>query len=322
MGWMVQGVWHSDDRRRFDENGRYIAWDTSSVRHWVGEPDFPAVTGRYHLYVMELCPWAHRAWLTRSLKRLEGVVPISFCVPEMTEEGWVFDRTRARYRDRVGDRSALHEVYTEGAPGYSGRVTVPMLLDTWTRRMVNNESADIIRMFDGAFDGLAEPTPKLVPEALLDEITAINERIDAGLSMGVYKAAFATDPHAHAAAVDQVFSTLAWMDDRLAGQRYLAGDQITEADVRAFPTLVRFDAAYHSVCACDRARIVDYEHLWAYTRDLYQHPEFAETVCEPEAYRRGYASIPFALRYGKPLPPVPEIDFSRPHHRARLVDSQ
>jgi len=315
MGLMIEGQWTSDDRPRFEDPERF-AWAGAHMRGSLGSQQFPAQARRYHLYIAETCPWAHRTWLTRVLKGLERIVPMSRCLPLPNAEGWVFAQDEERYRDRVAGRAALHELYTQTEPRYTGRVTVPVLFDTRSRRIVNNESSEIIRMFDEVFDADGANRRKLVPPALRAEIERVNARVFAGLNRGVYQAGFARNAKDHAAAVELVFATLAWMNERLAARRYLAGDRLTEADVRAFPSLVRFDAAYYSVFGCDRAPLTAFEHVWAYTRDIYQHPGVADTVLPLERYRAAYASIPFSISFGKALPALPALDFGAAHDRA------
>lgn len=294
-----------------DENGEFVR-SASTLRRWIGrDPELPATPGRYHLFIMEGCPWAHRTWLTRRLKGLEPVLPMSRCRPMPAEQGWCFEPT-GRYEDRLYGSAYLHEVYSRTSPGFTGRITVPLLVDVETGRAVNNESADIVRMLDAAFESDA---PRLCPPELEAEIDAVNARVYAGLNDGVYAAGFAQSEEAHHAAVHRVFDTLAWMDARLGERRFLCGEALTEADVRAFPTLVRFDAAYVTAFGCSLGRLTDYPNVWAYARDLYQHPGFAETVLPLELYQRGYHSIPIAVGHRTIVPPLPPIDFEAPHGR-------
>jgi putative glutathione S-transferase len=253
----------------------------------------------------------------RGLKGLEQAVGLSR-VARIGPESWVFDPSNPRYRDDLHGRTALHELYSLGAPRYSGRVTVPVLWDKQTDTIVSNESSEIIRMFGTAFDEVTGNPLDLYPEALRAEIDAVNERVYNGLNNGVYRAGFATTQEAYEEAFDEVFATLDWLEERLATRRYLMGAAATEADWRLFPTLVRFDVAYVSAFRCNLRRIVDYQNLWAYTRDLYQQPGLAETVVL-DAYKRGYHSIPLVrhplgIVPRGPMPP----DFGAPHGRERL----
>jgi putative glutathione S-transferase len=323
MGVMIDGVWHVEEPRRTGSDGSFQRPD-SPLRSWVtpdgapgpsGDGGFEAAAGRYHLYVAEGCPWAHRTWIFRVLKQLEKVVSMSIVAPRRSEMGWVFDPAEPRYRDLLHGREALHELYSLGAPGYTGRVTVPVLWDKKSERIVSNESSEIIRMLGSAFDALTGNRDHYYPDALRGEIDAWNERIYPGLNNGVYRAGFAGSQEAYEAAVDDVFATLDAMEERLGGQRYLVGPRPSEADWRAFPTLVRFDVAYVSAFRCNLRRLVDYPNLWGYTRDLLDTPGVRETVF-PELYKRGYHAIRGADAI---VPKGPLIDWKAPHDRARLA---
>lgn len=251
---------------------------------------------------------------------MDGAISLSIVAPARSDQGWVFDKERPTYRDHLHQTSSLHELYTRGAPGYSGRATVPVLWDKATDTIVNNESSEIIRMLGTAFDELTGNTLDLYPEAHRDEIDRWNEKIFSGFNNGVYRSGFARTQAAYEEAVGEVFETLDALEAQLSGQRYLCGDVPTEADWRLFPTLVRFDVAYHSAFRCNRQRIVDYPNLWAYTRDLYQQPGVAETVT-PDIYRRGYHS-PSPERNPLGIVPVgPEINFMAPHDRDKKIIS-
>lgn len=323
MGIMIDGVWHIDEPPKTGRDDGAFERSASLVRNWVtadgsagpsGEAGFAAEAGRYHLYAAWNCPWAHRAVLVRLLKKLEGIVGLSVVAPRRTEQGWVFDPAQG-YADDVFASEALHELYSRGVPGYSGRVTVPVLWDTQTDRIVSNESADIVRMLNGAFAGIAPGAPDLVPEHLREQIDIWNDRIYRTLNNGVYRAGFARTQEAYDGAVKDVFDTLDAIDQCLGQSRYLCGERLTEADWRLFPTLVRFDAAYVGAFKCNLRRLTDYEHIWPYTRELYQMPGIAGTV-RPDLYKQGYYS-PSPLRnpYGI-VPKGPDIDFSAPHGRA------
>jgi putative glutathione S-transferase len=338
MGKLIDGRWHKNDELDLEqmEDGSFKR-GRSTLRSWITEDGAPGPTGqggyaaepgRYHLYLSEGCPWAHRVWLVHTLKGLSELVSLSFVTLQPSaEDGWVFDDEHDRYRDPLAGRRALHEVYRDGAPDFTGRATVPVLFDKRTGTIVNNESADILRMLGHVFDAHLDAhlddgagrALDLYPEPLRDEVDEWNERVYRDVNNAVYQAGFARSEEAHEAALDRLFSTLAELDAHLEETRYLCGDVLTEADLRLFPTLVRFDAAYASAFKCDWRRIVDYDHLWAYTRDLYAHPGFADTVLPTEVYRRGYSSIPFAVGHSRVVSRGPRVDFSAPQDRARLA---
>lgn len=328
MGVMIDGKWTTDEQasKLIHEKGRWKR-QRSSIRHWVtpdgragptGDGGFPAAPGRYHLYVSYGCPWAHRTLLFRRLKGLEQLISISVAAPRRSDQGWIFDSDSAEYNDPLLGKSALWEVYAEGHSGFTGRVTVPLLYDKQRGRAVNNESADIIRMLNGAFDAIGANERDYLPPAKLAEIDALNERIYETLNNGVYLAGFALTQDAYEEACKAVFETLDFLEDRLADRRYLCGSEQTEADWRLFPTLVRFDVAYHYAFKCNLRRLVDYPNLWGYTRDLYQTPGIAELVF-PDLYKRGYHSLS-ELRNPLGIVPLgPIVDFAAPHDRARLA---
>lgn len=327
MGQLVDGKWHTDDTLNRDKDGRYLR-QNSPVRNWLtpdgapgpsGRGGFKAEAGRYHLYIAIGCPWAHRTQLVRAIKGLEDVVSMSTVTSRRSDQGWTFDNESEQFRDALFGKNALHEIYTLSEPAYNGRVTVPVLWDKAGDRMVNNESSEIIRMFGSAFDGVGgDSSIDLYPEALRDEIDANNARIYETVNNGVYRAGFATSQEAYEEAVDGVFETLDMLEERLATRRYLAGDRLTEADWRLFPTLARFDVAYVSAFKCNKRRIVDYPNLWAYTRELYQMPGIAETV-QPDTYKRGYHSISQLRNPTGIVPKGPVIDFTEPHERGVLA---
>jgi len=315
VGKLVDGIWRDDDQLT-DAAGAFVRAD-SVVRHWVtrdGAGGFKAEAGRYHLYVALNCPWAHRAIIFRKLKRLEDVISISTVRPRRNDQGWVFD---AGYPDDLMAKSVLHEVYTEAAPDYTGRVTVPVLWDKHGHTMVSNESSEIIRMLNSAFVDIADETPDYCPADQLVEIDALNARIYDTINNGVYRAGFARSQAAYAEAVEALFETLDMLDERLATRRYLLGAHQTESDWRLFPTLARFDVAYVGAFKCNLRRIADYANLWPYTRDLYQTPGVAETVV-PEIYKQGYYSQSELRNPLGIIPLGPDIDFDAPHGRAGL----
>ena len=321
MGLLVDGVWHEDWYDTDKSGGRFERFD-STFRNWVtadgapgprGAGGFKAEAGRYHLYVAGSCPWAHRAVIYRKLKGLEDVVSLSIASSRKHPKGWWFHDGEGLIPDDVNGAEHMYEVYVKAEPEYSGRVTVPVLWDRERGTIVNNESSEIIRMFDAAFDDVGATGPELYPEALRAEIDAVNERIYATLNNGVYRCGFATSQAAYDEAIYPLFETLDWLDSRLAKRRYLLGDALTEADWRLFPTLVRFDLAYHGNFKCNIRRIQDYPHLWGYTRELYQMPGIAETI-DLDAMKAGYYTIQ-AVNPRQIVPAGPAIDFMAAHGR-------
>ncbi len=319
MALLVNGVWSEQEPEAKKTNGHYLRQD-SQLRNWVtadGSSGFQAEAGRYHLYIAISCPWAHRTCIFRTLKHLQDVVSMSIVVPRRTDQGWVFDNSTPQYQDTLLGKNYLHEIYTLAQSDYTGRVTVPVLWDKKRQTIVNNESSEIIRMFNSAFAAFTDNTTDYYPVPLRAKIDTLNDLIYRTVNNGVYRAGFATTQQAYEEAVDAVFKTLDHLEERLASQRYLLGDRLTEADWRLFPTLVRFDVAYHGAFKCNVRRLVDYANLWAYTRELYQMPGIAETV-DLEIFKRGYYS-PSPLR--NPLgivPKGPAIDLREPHGRSVL----
>jgi len=296
--------------------GAYLRED-SRFRHWVTPGDdgeFPAEAGRYHLYVALACPWSHRAVIVRRLKGLEDAVSVSYLDPFRDERGWAF--SGGRYVDEVNGFAFLSEAYERTEPGYDGRVSVPVLWDKQTGQAVCNESAEIVRMFGSAFDAVAgEPELDLYPEALRPEIDALNERIYATVNNGVYCAGFARSQAAYEHAFEGLFATLAELERLLGERRYLAGDQITEADWRLFPTLVRFDPVYYVHFRCNGRRLVDHPNLWAYARELHQRPGIAQTVAMDEI-KRHYYTTHDELNPKRIIPTGPlDLDWDAPHGR-------
>lgn len=282
-----------------------------------GSTGFPAQAGRYHLYVCLACPWSHRAVIARRVKRLESAISMSYLHPYRDERGWAF--SGGEFTDPVNGFSFLAEAYEASRPGYDGRVSVPVLWDRETERIVNNESADLLRMFNSAFDAVADgPAPDLYPEELRDEIDAVNERVYATVNNGVYRAGFARSQEAYEEAFAQLFDSLAWLEERLATNRYLCGDRITEADWRLFPTLVRFDPVYYVHFRCNGRRLVDHPNLYAYTRELYQQPGIAETVAMDQI-KTHYYTTHDELNPKRIVPAGPlDLDFTAPHGRGAL----
>lgn len=312
MGMLIDGVWHDAWYDTKKTGGRFERSE-SRFRDWItadGSSAFPAAAGRYHLYAAAACPWAHRTLIFRALKGLEDMISVSVAEPLMLENGWEF----APGADPVNGARFLYEVYRVADPGYSGRVTVPALWDTHTGTIVSNESAEIIRMFNSAFDGVGAASGDYYPGPLRDEIDAVNARVYDTVNNGVYKAGFATSQGAYDEAVAALFESLDWLEDRLARRRYLAGDRLTEADIRLFTTLVRFDSVYHGHFKCNLRRIVDYPNLWAFTREIHQLPGVAETVDLGAIKAHYYGSHPHVNPTGI-VPAGPVLDFTAPHGR-------
>ena len=304
MGVMIDGRFLEDDPGPDTVEHGEFRRAASTIRDRI-TPDGPyrPEPGRYHLYVAWNCPWAHRALIARTILGLEDAITVAYARPRRTEQGWVYD-AEGRYADSELGVRAVHEVYARQRPGYTGRLTVPVLWDRETRRIVSNESADIVRMFAAFGRG-----PDLRPAALAAEVDRWNDLIYPTLNNGVYRAGFARTQEAYDRAVAEVFGTLDAIEATLQERRWLAGDAFTEADLRLFPTLARFDVAYHSAFKCNRRRIVDYPALWTYARRIFAMPGVAATV-DFDVYRRGYHS-PSPLRNPLGIVPVgPDIDWS------------
>ncbi len=271
MGLLVDGVWRDVPREQPGTGGAFVRPESAFRSSIAPDGPYPPESGRYRLYVAASCPWAHRTIVVRALKGLEKAIPAHFAGPDMAENGWEFPvDSGVRY---------LHELYSAAKPGYSGRVTVPVLWDTRTRSIVNNESSEIIRMLNREFDAFARrKLPDLYPEKLRREIDRVNERVYRTLNNGVYRAGFATAQDKYEQAVAELFATLDWLEKRLAKRRWLCGARFTEADVRLFTTLVRFDAVYYGHFKCNLRRLVDYPKLWSHTRRVYALPGVARTV--------------------------------------------
>lgn len=328
MGLLVDGQWQDQWYDTGKTGGRFVRKD-AAFRNWVtadgaagptGDSGFKAEAGRYHLYVSLACPWAHRTLIFRKLKRLDDKISISVVDPLMLDEGWTI---KSDYPGTIPDtlygKTRLYEIYQLALPDYTGRVTVPVLWDKERRTIVSNESSEIIRMLNSAFDALpgVEASLDFYPAALRPEIDAINAAVYDRVNNGVYKAGFATKQDAYEEAVTALFDELDTIEARLSRQRYLAGVRITEADWRLFTTLVRFDAVYHGHFKCNLRRIVDYPNLWNYLRDLYQVPGVAETVNLDHIKRHYYGSHKTINPTGI-VPLGPLLDFSAPHNRDRI----
>jgi len=308
MGMLIDGEWSTDDRRRTGAGGEFVR-PVSPYRNFIGGADgrFPAEAGRYHLFVNAGCPWAYRTILYRSLKGLSNLLSLSFTRPAAGAEGWTFGE---QPEPILGARH-IHDVYTAADDHFTGRCTVPVLWDFKEKTIVNNESADIIRMFNSEFDAFDGVNPvDYYPADHVAEIDSLNERIYETVNNGVYRCGFAQSQEAYEAAFDRLFETLDDLEGRLARRRFLCGDTITEADWRLFATLVRFDVAYHGQFRCNRNRLADFANLWPYTRDLYQQPGVAGTVDIDAIKGIYYGSRPPGI-----IPKGPEIDFAEPHGR-------
>ncbi len=317
MGLLIDGKWTTDGAAFASKSGKFERVQ-SGFRNWVtadgspgpsGEGGFKAEAGRYHLYVAMACPWAHRTLIFRHLKGLEELIPISIVGPKMPdEEGWMFTGEDGSTPDPINGAKNLWQVYVAADPHFSGRATVPVLWDKKTGTIVSNESSEIIRMFNSAFNGLTGNDLDFYPEPLRAEIDEVNARVYDGVNNGVYKSGFATTQKAYEQAVEALFETLDWLEARLDGHDFLVGDTLTEADWRLFVTLVRFDAVYYGHFKCSRRRIADYPNLSAYLKRLYHHEGIAETV-DLNAIRTHYYWSHTDINPHRVVPIMPELDF-------------
>jgi putative glutathione S-transferase len=312
MGLLVKGEWRDQWYDTKQSGGAFVRQE-SAFRQRItrdGSSGFKAERGRYHLYVSLACPWAHRTLIFRTLKKLDEVIAVGVVEPLMLENGWSFGATP----DPLTGAQHLHEVYRLAKPDYTGRVTVPVLWDKERRTIVNNESADIIRMLNREFADLAGPTADFCPPEFEAEIDAVNARVYDGINNGVYRAGFATTQVAYETAVRALFEALDWVDHRLEGQRWLVGERQTEADWRLFTTLLRFDAVYHGHFKCNLQHLYEYRNLGPYARELYQVAGVAETVSFDHIKRHYYGSHKTLNPTGiVPLGPV--LDWAAPHGR-------
>lgn len=325
MGLLVDGQWQ-DKWYDTDASGGRFEREDAGFRNWVttdgsagptGKGGFKAEANRYHLYVSLACPWAHRTTIYRKLKGLEDIISMSVVHPFMGDKGWTFAEGKGVIADPIVHARYLYEVYTAAKSDYTGRVTVPILWDKKTNTIVSNESSEIIRMFNSAFDEVGATTGNFIPPELLAEIDDINTFVYSAVNNGVYKAGFATTQEAYEQPLTTLFDALDTLEARLAKRRYLMGDTITEADWRLFTTLVRFDAVYVGHFKCNIHRIIDYPNLWGYLRDLYQVPGIAETVNMAHIKQHYYTSHA-NINPTRIVPVGPVIDFNEPHDRARL----
>ena len=323
MGQLIDGTWHDVWYDTKSTGGAFKRKD-ATFRNWItadgsagpsGEGGFAAASGRYHLYVSYACPWAHRALIFRAIKGLQDHISISAVHPDMLSEGWTF---ASDFDGATGDTlfglPFARDIYLKADPQMSGRVTVPILWDKERETIVSNESSEIIRMFNSAFDGITGNTDDYWPVDQRDEIEAVNTRIYSTVNNGVYKAGFATSQDAYDAGVGPLFDSLDWLEARLGEGRYLMGDRLTEADWRLWTTLVRFDAVYHLHFKCNKKRIIDYPNLWGFTRELYQVAGVAQTVRMDHIVRHYHYSHD-TINPNRIIPINPELDFMEPHRR-------
>lgn len=323
MGLLVDGEWR-DKWYDTESTGGKFERSTSKFRNWVtadgsagpsGKSGFQAQSGRYHLYVSYACPWAHRALIFRALKDLTDHISVSVVHPDMMEDGWTF---ATDFQGATGDTlfgsDFLRDIYIKADPNFTGRVTVPVLWDKAQNTIVSNESAEIIRMFNSAFNEITGNTDDYWPTDLREQIADINERVYETVNNGVYKAGFATSQDAYDDAVHPLFDSLTWLESILENNRFLAGDKLTEADWRLFTTLARFDLVYHTHFKCNHKRLIDYPNLWAYTRQLYQHADIAETVHFDHIVRH-YHFSQTTVNPHQIIPINPTVDFTAPHGR-------
>ena len=325
MGLLQNGQWVDSWYDTKSTQGRFVR-STAQFRNWItsdGSPGpsgiggFKAEEGRYHLYVSLACPWAHRTLIFRSLKGLGKMISHSVVHWYMAENGWTFQTTDGVLPDNINNADFLHQVYTSAKPDYSGRVTVPVLWDKENNTIVSNESSEIIRMFNNAFNGIGANSENFYPRELQQEIDKINARVYETLNNGVYKSGFATTQQAYEEAVGPLFATLDWLEERLSNHRFLMGHQITEAAWRLFTTLVRFDPVYVGHFKCNLRRIADFTNLSGYVRDLYQQPGIAATVNMEHIKNHYYASHE-TINPSRVVPVGPHTDFTLPHNRSKL----
>ena len=326
MGLLVDGQWQ-DKWYDTDSSGGRFERSEAGFRHWItadgsagpsGEAGFAAKAGRYHLYASYACPWVHRALIYRSLKGLESMIDVSFVHWFMGDEGWTFESDKdGIVGDRLNDKALMHQIYTLADSTFTGRVTVPVIWDKEKQTIVSNESSEIIRMLNSAFDDIGAREGDYYPELSREQIDTINERVYNTVNNGVYKCGFATTQDAYDEAVGPLFDTLDWLEGILADQRFLVGSDPTEADWRLLPTLLRFDLVYHGHFKCNLKRLQDYPNLWAYTRDLYQWPGIAQT-CNFEHAKRHYLQSHESVNPHRIVPVGPIIDFDEAHGRESI----
>lgn len=322
MGSLVEGKWVDEVRDTKSTGGHFVRPD-SKARNWItadgeagpsGEGGFRAEAGRYHLYIAASCPWAHRTMIFRRLKGLADMISYSVVNPITHGDGWTFLQGHGVVPDSLNNATYLYEVYLASDPGFSGRVTVPMLWDKQRGTIVSNESAEIIRMFNSAFDNIGATPGDYYPKALRNEIDEMNEFVYHAINNGVYRTGFATSDEAYAEGFNRLFAALDTIEARLTSRKYLVGDSITEADWRLFTTLIRFDLAYYGPFKCNKKRLIDYPNIWDYTRALYQVDGVAETV-DPFAIKQHYYASTKMMRPTSIVGLGPDINFSDPSSR-------
>ncbi|ALM53237.1 glutathione S-transferase family protein [Halomonas huangheensis] len=325
MGLLVKGVWHDEWYDTESSGGEFLR-ESARLRDWVtadgsvgpdGQTALPAEAGRYHLYVSLACPWAHRTLIMRRLKGLDDILGISHVSPLMGKDGWTYRRDEGSSGDAINGVDFHHQLYTMTDASYSGRVTVPVLWDRQQQRIVNNESAELVRIFNTAFNEMTGNRLDLYPLPLREQIDAVNADVYDHINNGVYKAGFATRQDVYEKHVTALFDALERIEQRLSQHRYLAGAWLTEADIRLFTTLVRFDAVYHGHFKCNLRRIEDFPQLSNYLRELYQWPGIAETVNMDHIQRHYYMSHA-TINPNRIVPLGPHLDLQRQHDRERL----
>lgn len=309
MGLLVDGVWHDEWYNTEDNEGKFIRED-AQFRDWISKDGkFQPEAGRYHLYVCLACPWASRCLMMRKLKGLEEIISLSVVNPVMLEHGWTFEDGPGVIADPIIDADYMHEIYTHVDPTYSGRVTVPVLYDKKTDTIVNNESSDIIRMMNTAFDEIGATPGDYYPADLRDEIDDINDYVYDHVNNGVYKAGFATEQQVYEKEAQNVDDALAKLNDRLEHQDYLVGDQLTEADIRLFTTLIRFEHVYFGHFKCNLHHLTEYPHLWEYTKRIYNYENLADTVDFNHIQTHYYKSHTM-INPNQIIPAGPDLDLS------------
>lgn len=325
MGLLVNGKWQ-DQWYDTDKHQGEFKREAAQLRHWItadgspgpsGNGGFKAESGRYHLYVSLACPWAHRTLIFRNLKSLQEHISVSVVSPDMLDQGWSFNESEGSSGDPLYGSEYLHQIYTRNSSDYSGRVTVPLLWDKQNECIVSNESSEIIRMFNNAFDRITDNHLDFYPEALRTDIDTVNADVYDNINNGVYRCGFATSQSAYEQAYRDLFAALDRIESRLQQNRYLTGSHITEADWRLFTTLIRFDAVYHGHFKCNRHRLEDFANISHYVRELYQWPGVAETVNFSHIKRHYYYSH-HMINPTRVVPVGPAIDFDRPHNRDKL----
>ena len=317
MGQLINGFWNKDDTKLTKKDGTFKR-ENAVFRNWIDnnrDSKFIPESGRYHLYVSHACPWAHRTLIFRVLKGLENHVSVDVVHPEMLQDGWAFNTNfSGTTGDRIYKKRFLSEIYTQAENNITCRVTVPVLLDKKSNKIVSNESSEIIRIFNSSFNEITGNNTNYWPEELHKAIKPINDRIYETINNGVYRAGFATSQKSYDESVTKLFDTMEWLEAILSNQRFLLGDIVTEADWRLFPTLVRFDSIYHLHFKCNLKRLTDYKNLWAYTRDLYQTKGISETVHLNHATRHYYFSHT-SINPNQIIPINPVLNFNEPHSR-------